>query len=146
MIGPAAWVHGLGGRDTNLRVLGADLRQDIVHVILVVLIVNIGGLKSWLGLFYGHPPLLDAFSYPDVCAIGVLQSDASTIWQCRSQIGPWSLHRRRAGDGNTSAGRKSVVFSIRYTLDHARVMCPAASSARAPVGVCTGKCSEEKRD
>ena len=44
MIGPAAWVQSLGGCNSNLRVLGAELREHVVHIVLVVLIVNIGSL------------------------------------------------------------------------------------------------------
>lgn len=43
---------------------------------------------------------------------------------------------------DTRAGRKAVVFPIRHTLDHGRVMGPAVACARTPVGVCAGERSK----
>lgn len=43
---------------------------------------------------------------------------------------------------NTGARRKAVVFPVRHTLDHGRVMGPAVACARTPVGVCAGEGSK----
>lgn len=85
-------------------------------------------------------------SYPDIRAVYTIEVDLGPIWQCRAKVRPRTLHGRRAMSADTSARRKAVVFPIRDTLDHTRVMGPAIACAGTPVGVCAGKRSKEKRN
>lgn len=85
-------------------------------------------------------------TYPEVLAISVGQLQAGSLGEGASNICPWALHRGSTVSGDASARTETEVFSIRYTLNHGRVLSSASTSARPTVGVCAGEGSEEKRN
>lgn len=142
VIGPGAGFHSRRGSHTDFRVLGAGLGEDVVHVVLVVLEMHVRGLVQFVS--NGRSLYIAMSTYPNVTTANAVELDDGALGQSRAHVLPGTLHGVTLHSVDTGSRSKTEVLSIRLTLDHGRVVCPAVTSAGTPVGVGTSQRNEEE--